>query len=138
MQQLKQILIESGCSLVIRNQQAQISQYTQRGVKDLLHLLENQPNILVGAQIADKVVGKGAAALMVLGKVKQLHAITISQPAVDLLLNYSVQLTFDNLVPSIQNRAKNGLCPIETACIGCQTVQECLLIIKQTLAKLNG
>lgn len=138
MQQLKQILIESGCSLVIKNQQGKVCQYTQRGVKDLLQLLEKQPSMLNGAQIADKVVGKGAAALMVLGQVSQLHAITISQPAADLLSKYKVELSYDNIVPAIQNRAKNGLCPIETACIKCKTAQDCLPIIKQTLANMKG
>ena len=48
-------------------------QYHRRGVIDLYELLRDAPETLAGATIADKVVGRGAAALMVLGKIKRLH-----------------------------------------------------------------
>ena len=37
------------------------------------------------AQLADKVIGKGAAALIVLGKMKEVYADIISTPALSLL-----------------------------------------------------
>ena len=44
--------------------------FRERGVADLFRLLREEPQLLRGAFIADKVVGKGAAALMVLGGVE--------------------------------------------------------------------
>ena len=55
--------------------------FTQRGVADLYDLLTQEPDFLKGALIADKVVGKGAAALMILGGIKELHTDIISSKA---------------------------------------------------------
>ena len=48
--------------------------FRERGVADLFRLLREEPQLLRGAFIADKVVGKGAAALMVLGGGEGLFA----------------------------------------------------------------
>ena len=40
-------------------------EFCQRGVADLWHLLNSSPELLKGAFVADKVVGKAAAALRV-------------------------------------------------------------------------
>lgn len=59
MKQLVTILEREGCSIVIRSQ-GQERCYWQRGVADLLRLLQHDPEVLHDAQLADKVVGKGA------------------------------------------------------------------------------
>lgn len=65
MDELIRLLHEGGYSCVIRKEE--IRTFTQRGVADLYDLLNQHPAFLHGAQVADKVVGKAAAALMVLG-----------------------------------------------------------------------
>ena len=59
--------------------------FRERGVADLFRLQHEEPQLLRGAFIADKVVGKGAAALMVLGGVEGLFADVVSRPALELL-----------------------------------------------------
>ena len=61
-------LFRERCSCVIRSGDV-IRIFRERGVKDLFRLLKEEPVMLRGAFIADKVVGKAAAALMVLGGV---------------------------------------------------------------------
>ena len=58
----------------------EIRTFRQRGVADLYDLLQHDAPFLQGAIVADKVVGKAAAALMILGNVRLLHADVISQP----------------------------------------------------------
>ena len=65
MDELIRLLHEGGYSCVIRKEE--IRTFTQRGVADLYDLLNQHPVFLHGAQVADKVVGKAAAALMVRG-----------------------------------------------------------------------
>ena len=64
LQDLIDLLHERKCSCVLRN--GEIYTFERRGVEDLYDLLREQPGLLLGADVADKVVGKGAAALMVL------------------------------------------------------------------------
>ena len=101
------------------------------GVKDLFRLLKEEPEWLRGALVADKVVGKGAAALMVLGGVEELYTEVISRPALELLERHQVRVSFTTLVEQISNRTQTGPCPIESRCSGCQTPEECLRKIEE-------
>lgn len=83
---------------------------------DLYDLLVQEPDYLKGAVIADKVVGKGAAALMVLGGIKEVYADIISSKALSLFRKYGVKVGFAQEVPFIWNRARTGGCPVETMC----------------------
>ena len=65
MKQLIDILHSEGLTLVVKCGDGTIHRFTQRGVKDLLTLVTTAPEVLHGAIIADKAVGKAAAACMV-------------------------------------------------------------------------
>lgn len=90
--------------------------YTQRGVADLFELYQTDPAFMKGASIADKVIGKGAAALMILGGMKEVYTDVVSTPARNLFGQYGVKLSFAQEVPHIINRQQTGYCPLETAC----------------------
>lgn len=123
-EELKQLLVGGNHSLVVDN--GDIYTYDGRGVADLYRLLAGHPSLLKGARVADKVVGKGAAALMVVGGVAEVHAQLISTPARELLAANGVGLTFDSEVSHILNRAGDGLCPVERLCLDCATAEDCL------------
>ncbi len=122
------LLFKEGCSCVIRKGD-EIRIFRERGVKDLFRLLNENPDFLDGSFVADKVVGKGAAALMVIGGVKELFADVISRPACDLLKRSHVKVGCTIEVPNIENRTKTGICPVEQACAKCRTAEECLPLI---------
>ncbi|MDE6778688.1 MAG: DUF1893 domain-containing protein [Alistipes sp.] len=123
-------LFTEKCSCVIRNGN-EIRRFHERGVKDLFRLLTEDSKFLNGAFIADKVVGKGAAALMVLGGIREVFADVISRPALELLHRYGVKTDFTLEVPHIVNRTHNGICPVEQLCNDCTTAEECLSRIEE-------
>lgn len=133
MEEIVNLLHEGNYSCVVRN--GGIHTFTQRGVIDLYDLLVHRPEVLRGAEIADKVVGKGAAALMVLGGVVRLHADVLSEHALRLLEACGVLVCYDMLVPFIENRTKTGWCPVETLCRDVRTAEECLPLIQDFLIK---
>lgn len=137
MKALVQTLNEGNHSLAIYGNEKKISTYDGRGVSDLFRLLQEQPETLENALLADKIVGKGAAALMALGKVKEVYADIISQSALALLEQEGIRATYGKLVPHIINRAGTGMCPVETRCLSCQTPVECLVQIKAFLAEMK-
>ena len=67
------LLHEGKHSLVVSN--GEVRTFDRRGVADLYALLREDSDFLKGASVADKVVGKAAAALMILGEVGELHAV---------------------------------------------------------------
>lgn len=136
MPDLFNILQTGHYSLVVRN--GETKTFTGRGVSDLFRLYGEQPAFLQEAEIADKVVGKAAASLMILGGVRRLQTGTISRLALDLLRKYPVEVSFKQEVPHIENRNKTGWCPLESRCRDLQTPQECLLAITDFINAQNA
>lgn len=124
-------------SCVIMQSNGTIVKCHRRGVIDLYELLRDTPSVLDGATIADKVVGRGAAALMVLGKVKRLHTDVLSRPALELLQQAGIKVSFTTLADNIINRAGDGICPVEKLTSSAKTAQEALPLIKQFLQEMT-
>ena len=123
------LLHEGKHSLVVSN--GEVRTFDRRGVADLYALLPEDSDFLKGASVADKVVGKAAAALMILGEVGELHADVVSRPALDLFADSGVRVSYGTAVPHIINRTKTGWCPLETCCRYCLTPQDCLVRIEE-------
>ena len=107
MDELIRLLHEGGYSCVIRKEE--IRTFTQRGVADLYDLLNQHPVFLHGAQVADKVVGKAAAALMVLGGVREVYTDIISEPALAVLHKANIRVECVQIVSRIWNRNRQIL-----------------------------
>lgn len=132
--ELVEILHAECCSCVIQSE-GEIMICRDRGVKDLYRILSNSPELLSKAMIADKVVGKGAAALMILGGVRMVYADVISQPAMELFKSEDIPVNYGVCVTNIINRAVTGICPVESLCKDVPTAQECLPLITEFITK---
>ncbi len=108
----------------------------RRGVRPLLDLIEQQVNV-AGFSVADKVVGKAAAFLYCLLNIKCLYARVISEPALAVLQRAGIPTEYDQLVRAIQNRAKDGFCPMESAVWDIDSPEGALPAIQKALAQLN-
>lgn len=137
MEKIIQLLHEGDYSCVIAND-TEVRTFTRRGVADLYDLFYQDPEFMKGASIADKVIGKGAATLMVLGGITNVYADIISQSALAVLQNDKVTVVYAQLVPLIQNRDKSGRCPLETLCDSSDSVEKLLPIIDGFIAKIRG
>ena len=124
------------CSCIIRNN-GTTRTFHERGVKDLHRLLMQEPEILSGASLADKVVGKGAAALMIVGEVAWVYADVISQAAMELFDQSQVEVQYGEIVPNIINRAGTDICPVEKLCRDCKTAAECLPLIDKFIKEMS-
>ena len=105
-------LLESGASLAIVGR-GELT-FNEHGVKTLLSLQSS----LIGAFVADKVVGKAAAMLLVRGGAVEVYAGVISEPALEVFKRHNVPCVFGECVPNIINRNKTGICPMEQAVLG--------------------
>lgn len=129
-------LHEGDYSCVIANKGV-IRTFTQRGVADLYDLLKMEAHFLNGASVADKVVGKGAAALMIQGGVQKVYADLISEPAHSLFVKAGIKVEYRNIVHHIENRDKNDWCPLEKSCREEQNVPGILSIVDGFIAKIR-
>lgn len=83
------------------------------GIAPLLSILKNTPDMLDGAAVADKVIGKAAAMLMAYGNVSEVYAGVVSEHALPVFERAGITLLYDKVVPHIRNRAGTGMCPME-------------------------
>lgn len=113
MKELINKLKENGILGAMRSSSGEIKLFRKHGVADLYELLATEPSFLHGASVADRVIGKGAALLLIKGCVSKVYAALISHKALHLLQDASIEVTFRQEVPFIKNREGNGLCPVE-------------------------
>ena len=106
------------------------------GVKPLLAAYESYPNSLHDAFIADKVIGKAAAILVFLGGVREVYGQVMSQAADQFLTERGVPHSCGQLVPFIENRTRNGVCPIEQSVLSVSDPVEGLAAMRATIAQL--
>lgn len=135
MENLIEQLHEGDYSCVIENGGV-IRSFAQRGVADLYDL--SKTDLLRGAAIADKVVGKGAAALMIQGGVREVYADLISESAYALLADAGVEVSYKQMVHHIENRDKTDWCPLEKSCRAENSVSGILPIIDSFMATVRG
>ncbi len=133
LEKAKEILSSGDYTLVLVSSN-DIQKDTLRGVHPLLNRYGKD---LSSYSAADKVIGKGAALLYVGLKIKEIFCYTISKPALEVLNEYNIPVTYENLVDNIINHNKNGLCPIETATIKAKTPEEALPLIINRLKELG-
>ncbi len=110
--ELAELLHKGNYSCVVRNGET-LRTFTQPGVLDLYDILTAEPALLAGASVADRAVGKAAAALMLRGGVREIYADLVSEQAIALLADAPVALTYGQKVPHILNRSREGWCPME-------------------------
>ncbi len=97
--------------------------------------MREDPEVLRGAIVADKVVGKAAAALMLAGGVQALYTDTVSTLARELLDGSVMEVCWECEVPHIINRIQTDWCPLEKLCRDCRTPEECLRQIEDFMQK---
>ena len=106
---------EAATCVVLQKGQPHISH--ERGIKPILDLLRGDPAVLCGASVADRVIGKAAALLMVYGQVAEVYTAVISEHAAAVFEAAGVPFCFDEQVPFIINRDGTGMCPMEQRCL---------------------
>ena len=137
---LIRILHEGDFTLVLKASEengGELRTFTGRGVSDLFRLLKREPGMLAGAMLADKVTGKGAAALMIMGGIREVHTDVISEAALELFKTSDVKVDYDERVEKIWNRTHTDGCPVEKLCRGVTTAEACIPLIEDFVVSMH-
>ena len=84
------------------------------GIKPLINLIEEKKEYK-GYSAADKIVGRAAAFLYTLLEVKNLYGEIMSKGATEILKNAKINFEYKTLTDFIENRKKDGICPMDEA-----------------------
>ena len=129
------LLKQEACTLLLYNEEEVIRSH-ERGVAPLLSLLDSGKDVRA-MRAVDKVVGRAAAFLYVELGIAELHAVTISDSALEILSACSISVSYEVLVPRILNRAGDGYCPMESAVLCVTEVAAAIKKIRETRKALS-
>lgn len=106
-----------------------------KGIKPVITLYEQ--GLFADSTVVDKIIGKATAMILVLGKVKACHGVTVSKNALKYLTEHNVFVTFDTCVDNIINRSGDGICPMEQTVKDIDSPEEALAALKSKLKELS-
>ncbi|MCL1951660.1 MAG: DUF1893 domain-containing protein [Oscillospiraceae bacterium] len=108
----------NGHTCVARTVGGELRFSDEHGILPPLRWLREDPGLLCGAEVADRVIGKAAALLFAYGGVRSLWAARMSEAARDFLQTTGIVFDYGELVPAVLNRDGTALCPMEQRAMG--------------------
>ena len=132
----KKVLEEKGCTCVLCKGDDLLFSF-EHGVKPLLAWIDEGKD-LTGYGAADQVIGKAAALLYICLGVRDLYGQVISDPAIQVLEEHGVACAYDERVPYIINRMKNGMCPMEQTVLDISDPKEAVTALKNKVMSMRA
>lgn len=127
--------LKNGASLVLYDGKEFIEE-NGKGLSPLLKLL-SEKNDLSRFCAADKIIGKAAALLFVLLKIKNVYGEVLSRKAIPILEKYGINYSFGTVTDSIKNRYGTGICPMEQTVEGIDDADTALKAIKEKIKTMR-
>ena len=106
-------LLNKDASLVVLFKDGNIKEYYNKRVIDIVSILKENETALNDAIVADKIIGKVAASLLIKGKIKVLYAKTLSKYGKEVLDESGIYYEYDEETEYVINNDKTGMCPME-------------------------
>ena len=107
------------------------------GIKPLINLIEEKKEYK-GYSAADKIVGRAAAFLYTLLEVKNLYGEIMSKGATEILKSAKINFEYKTLTDFIENRKKDGMCPMDEAVKNINDPKEAYEAIKEKIKFLQS
>lgn len=122
--------------IVIKNDKIEY-EVDGRGVMPLRKAYEEHPGLLEDAFVVDKIIGKAAAVIIILGGAKKAHGLIMSHAARDYLTEYGVEISFDVCVDIITGMDGTGICPIEKSVLDIADPKEAYQSMTERISELR-
>lgn len=129
-------LLHSGGYTCVLCDETRVLADSRRGIVPLLERVEAGEG-LRGLCCADKIIGRAAAMLLILGGASAVHGDVMSVGAKALLEEHGVAVRYDTLTERIINRKGDGLCPMEQAVAGLTDPAAAPDVLRAALEKLK-
>ena len=130
---VKNLLARGGYSCVIADRD-RVMTSRARGIAPLLERSER----LEGAFVADRIIGKAAAMLLVPMQVASVYGQIMSREAEALLSANGIEVEYGALTDHIINRSGDGLCPMEQAVRDLTDCAAAPAVLRRRIEELRG
>jgi len=103
------------------------------GIRPILETVEKLKGEMQDTVVGDRILGKASALLLCHSKVKAAYSPQATKTAIALLIMDGIPCQVDELIPFIQNRSKDGLCPFEKMLKNINSPEEAHEILKENI-----
>ncbi len=107
-----------------------------KGVRPMMEYMKMYGPSEEPLTVIDRIMGRGAVMLAILINAKTIKTPLISETALELAEQNCLRVVAEKVVPYIINRTGDGRCPIETAVLGIEDVQEGYKAIQAAIDEL--
>ena len=127
-----------GCAVIKNN--VIIHEGRGKGVSPLLELASTVEGLkkMENALVVDRIIGKAAAMLVVMGKVTHAYGLTMSKSGEEYLHAHGVETKNNRCVDAISDRTGRGICPMERSVMEIDDPREGFEKLQETLAYLRS
>ncbi len=123
---LKHLIEMDDCSVAVKLQNNEVIKRVGKSVRPLYDIYLNFKNEMDSAHVADRIVGKAAACLLVDAKVKNVYTFLLSRSAKQLLESNGIEVECVTLCEYIENRHGTDLCPMEKLIVDIDDIADCI------------
>ena len=127
-----------GCAIIRNN--VIIHKGRGKGVSPLLELASTAEGLkkMESALVVDRIIGKAAAMIVVMGKVTHAYGLTMSKSGEEYLHAHGVETKNNRCVDAISDRTGRGICPMERSVMEVDDPVEGYEKLQETLAYLRS
>ncbi len=129
--------LAGGCSVAVAAKSGAVYTETGHSVRPLYKIYAAHGADMDGAFVADKIIGKAAASILVAARAAGVFAYMMSESGLVYLLRHGVSASFETLVPFIENRDGTDMCPMEKTVDGCDEPEECVARIAAFIERVQ-
>lgn len=129
--EMKTLVTKGEAACVAARDGVIVGKASGKGLVPLFTLLAERK--LAHALVVDKVIGRAAAAVCIVGKAKKVHALLMGADALALLKANGVECTAEKTVPKILNRDLTDGCPMEQTVEGIEDPAEMVKALRSRL-----
>lgn len=122
--------------LIVLQNDVAVFESTSSGIRAALQLHDTQPELLQGAVVVDRIIGRAAAMVFADGGAAAIYGDVMSFGARDDLEDAGIVWNAGELVQRIINRQGTGMCPMEQTVLNIADPQEGLPALRQTVQRL--
>ncbi|MBI3287828.1 MAG: DUF1893 domain-containing protein [Chloroflexi bacterium] len=110
---LARVALQAGAEVVLAKEGLILGSAHGQGIGPLLDLLQAVGGEAQGSALADRVVGRAAALLVLTAGISAVYTPFASEAALAVLQSRGIWVEYDRSVPLILNRKGDGPCPYE-------------------------
>jgi hypothetical protein len=131
----RDIINNSNTSVVVIKNGVIISKKSGNGLKPMLEVIIEQDKEIFRSVIGDKILGKASALLCIYCKSIGVYSPQSTKKAISILLKEGITCQIDRIIPFIQNKNGDDICPFEKMIENIELPIEAYKILKKNIIK---